>query len=762
MSYETIQILTYEVHEDYFTKDGLHVVCAYPGLGKTKGAWSKALRSDRLILYVAPLRALVKAQNSRDFRGRTVVQYSSDNTWRMLLHPSSTATNYVVLVTAYQLAHLHSTGIRTDITVIIDEVTLMFNMLSMAPFLFDRVKKVLDTLEYIVQEGVEVFILDAFFPLCVGRWLHARERYYYRYVVLPYYIAPVRSDAPIKDIAYLKEGEWWRYAGEPIRLEYYNAEGELCYGEVMDYEQANRPLIEELQYNAIRRYHTKANALATIKFRVKREAKITCDIDNWFRRLKRDIRSNKKIFICCSSATKAKGLREVLIKDNPDTSIFVACAHDIRDLEDDDTDFDIVREVERDVHRVVIATGCIWTGVSLESNTWDKVYGLYDDRGGSILDLFQGLCRVRCLLNAQSDICILNEYLLDTTIDDIIEKTKVDIIKKYSRIGQRYIPDALIHGEMGRNGYAVDWNDIYCSIILFFQQLQRSSITIPYKTMQLVEKSYFLDIVAVNLDVDIDASKIAKMGITRRGRSLQERLDYYDRQEYNDQLNIHNLNPLSRFLRSSGLATPSYWIEAAKRLLPHTGPSTPLWSATLHYIYLALKASNANLDEVHDVYSILERGGEPCTLPYPNTDYPPFMPIVVDSEIYRVVVGFLGARTLYAHRVLYLFKLAHYIYSNEPDRITDQYLEDSADYLLYENPDLYTDAYHWSSPLPEPIEAEPNQHKKKQRWFARIFTTFTNRLCIFHTRRVVKEDEEIRELAGLLRAATPIRKAVHW
>ena len=162
---------------------------------------------------------------------------------------------------------------------------------------------------------------------------------------------------------------------------------------------------------------------------------MTCEVERWTRQLFCDIAAGERIFICCSSASKASCLKNIIEAEYPTKRIFLATAKQLHKLTEEDPVFEIVTEMEKPEWNVIIATGCVWTGISLEQTHWTRVYAFYDERGGSILDLFQGLARCRCLLNGESiaKVCLVNEKNSELTLEDVEEQTKLDLIHHYSR-----------------------------------------------------------------------------------------------------------------------------------------------------------------------------------------------------------------------------------------------------------------------------------------------------------------------------------------
>lgn len=746
---QEVVLRTQYVDSLYLRRPGVTCVEVYPGLGKTKAAWKEALLLSSNIVYIAPLRSLVRAQQEQ-IRGigRPVIYYETDHTWQNYMHPSSETQGYIICITPYQLTHIMEKGCRKDLTIIIDEITLIFQMLVMASFMNHRVWRVLQVMEFMLKECDIVYILDALFPPPIMRWIREHTTRIRHIRIEPTYFNVTNIHTLWQDRGYDvymdESGEWHAYDRE---------------------NDVSRNIYQSSvsRFPAVQRMYG-----VPLIYRESRQVDVTCDVERWTRQLFADIAMRERIFICCSSASKAGQLKIIIEENEPGIEVFLATAKKLHQLTEEDPVFEIVAEMEKPQYNVIIATGCVWTGISLEQTHWTRVYAFYDERGGSILDLFQGLARCRCLLNGQSiaKVCLVNEKNSDLTLEQVEEDTKIDLIHHYSRIGNQYLPECLMRANFNENGIEVDWNHTYTAIVLFFHTVKRQSELIPAKLMEVYERSYYYSINFGNMHINNSASLLGKKGLLRSGKSLQERIAFYARQEYQPHGIIHHLNPLTRFLLTSGIPDPTLYIDTAKLFLPHAvSLNQPAWSASLAYVYNKLSEKpGVNLNEIVDVYAALEDGGEPTNLPYPNRDEPIHFPITIASPVYTLVTSFVGAKTLCANRCKHLFRLANLIYPMIPTEITSIYLEQGYELLHDTQRVTYEQAYHNLSYLPKLKSLPSNQHRKKQRWFAKVFLVFTNRLILFPKRcsSRPKEDMQVRNLANALYLSTTNRKIVHF
>lgn len=746
---QEVVLRTKYVDSLYLRRRGVTCVEVYPGLGKTKAAWKEALLLEDNIVYIAPLRSLVRAQQEqiRD-AGRPVIYYETDHTWQNYLHPASETKGYIICITPYQLTHIMEKGCRKDLTIIIDEITLVFQMLVMASFMNHRVWRVLQVLQFMLKECNIVYILDALFPACIMRWIREHARSIRHIQIAPTYFN-------VQNIHSLWEDRGYRvYMDESGEWHSYDVENDVSRN---IYASSISP------FPAVKRLYG-----LPLVYRESRQVEVTCEVERWTRQLFCDIAAGERIFICCSSASKASCLKNIIEAEYPTKRIFLATAKQLHKLTEEDPVFEIVTEMEKPEWNVIIATGCVWTGISLEQTHWTRVYAFYDERGGSILDLFQGLARCRCLLNGESiaKVCLVNEKNSELTLEDVEEQTKLDLIHHYSRIGNQYLPECLMRSNFNEYGLEIDWNNTYTAIVLFFHTIKRQSELIPAKLMEVYERSYYYSISFGNMRIDNSASLLGKKGLLRSGLSLQQRIEFYSNQQFQPHGIIHQLNPLTRFLLTSGLDDPGQYVEIAKRFLPHAvNINQPAWSASLMYVYDALaRRPRVDLNEIIDLYAELEEGGEPVDLPYPNRDEPIHFPIVVASPVYTLVSSFVGTRTLCANRCKYLFRLAHLIYPTIPREITAQYLERGYELFHDTHRTTYEQAYHLHSYLPQMKPLPSNQHRKKQRWFAKVLLVFTNRFIIFPKRSTSRprEDMEIKMFANSLYLSSTNRKIVHF
>lgn len=738
------------IKSEYLDRRGVNVVTGHPGLGKTKGAFEVALKRDNLILYVAPLKTLVQSQVDNLMReeymaehGRTVINYLDQTAnWSAYLHPSSTQTNVILCISAYQLEHILMDGFRTDVTVILDEMCLIFNTLIMAPFMGPRISGVLTVLGAMLNECDTCFLLDAHFPEILMRWIESKVRSYNYIRVLNWYT----ERTPISSNSVYYNGNTWI---KTVDLD----------GETIEYD-----MIAKTLSNRRTDVHL---GLGKVKYRKRRPVFVTTDVAQWLRDLIAAVESGQRIFIPCSSATKAECLQKIL-KDKTGKNVFLAKAQLLHELKELDDTFRIVPELENPAYSVVIGTGCIWTGISLEGKGWDRVFALYDDKGGTVLDLYQALARCRVLLNSElsAKVCLLNETGEEIdNIDHVVADTKNNIVKQYCRIGNKYLPRVMLSGNYSSRGLMIDWGDIHTGLVLYFHLMQRGSKVVPYYMMEQLSDSYFIGIEKGNLKADNDISFVCKLGLVKRGLTEKNRMEFYKNMEYDPHPLVHRLNPLSRFMANSGLAQPDVWIEESKYLLGLVGPQQPLWSATFVYLYHRLLASGCNMSEVVDIYGCLAPVGEPQCVTYPNSDIPQSVgSIVTDTETYEIVNKFIGlSNTFFANRTREIFRLGHDIISKIPETINKEYLVKEGRYYLYEGgSSMYRRAYVYNGYLPEPYEID-KKNKFIMRWFSKVLLVFTNRYVkIRKGRRVPREKENIKQLALELQVCTVNRKFVSW